>query len=103
MARGKSKKKSEPKKEKEEKKKAHGFHAKKVKGGWHVQHHDEEGKPIAGDEHMIADMDGMHDHMEDHFGEPNHGEAEADAGQHGVPEPHASEAGLPPMPEGQGA
>lgn len=98
------KKKVAPKHEahKEETKKAHGFHAKKVKGGWHVHHHDEEDKPIKGAEHVMPDMDAMHDHMESQFGEPNEGEPQADAGQHGVPEAMAQSAGLPPMP-GQGA
>lgn len=79
----------------EEKKKAHGFHAKKVNGGWHVQHHDEAGKPIEGAEHVMPDDDAMREHFEDHFAEPNEGEPQADAGMHGVPDAQAGPAGLP--------
>ena len=43
-------------------------------GGYLVQHHDEHDAPIPGDEHAVADLDGLHDHLEEHFGEPNHDE-----------------------------
>jgi hypothetical protein len=42
-----------------------------------------------------ADLDSLHDAIQDHLGEANPGEAEADAGQHGVPADHAASAGLP--------
>jgi len=45
-----------------------------------------------------ANLDGVHDMMEDAHGSPNPGEAEADAGQHGVPEAQAAPAGLPSQP-----
>jgi hypothetical protein len=39
----------------------------------HPEHHDVE-------THGLSNMDGLHAHMEDHIGQPNSGEAEADAG-----------------------
>jgi hypothetical protein len=66
--------KKDPEK-KEESKKPHGAKFKKLKsGGYLVQHHDEHDVPISGDEHAVADIDGLHDHLEEHFGEPNHDE-----------------------------
>lgn len=66
--------KKEAEKGKDVKSKAHGFHARKVKGGWHVQHHDETNAPVQGEEHVLPDTDALHDHIEEHFGEPNQGE-----------------------------
>lgn len=66
---------------------------KNSKGGHsyiHEHHytHPEHYKP---EEHVSSDQDGMVDHMMTHMGEPNPGEAEADAGQSGIP------AGIPGM------
>lgn len=44
----------------------------------HPQHHPDE-------EHVTEGNDGLVNHMLDHQGEPNPGEAEADAGQSGIP------------------
>lgn len=44
----------------------------------------EDGSPVADTQHTAPDMDALHDHLEEHMGEPNPGEAEADAGQAGV-------------------
>lgn len=64
--------KKEP--EKGAKKKPQGFKARKVQGGWHLQHHDEEDVPIKGAEHVLSNTDALHDHIEQHFGEPNQDE-----------------------------
>ena len=50
-----------------------------------------------GSKHSSAhsDLDSVHDALQDHLGEPNPGEAEADMGQHGVPNEQAGPAGLP--------
>jgi len=66
--------KKEPEK-KEEKKKPSGARFKSLKsGGYLVQHHDEHDAPIAGEEHAVAGIDELHDHLEEHFGGPNHDE-----------------------------
>jgi hypothetical protein len=44
----------------------------------HPEHHPDE-------QHVSASQDDMVNHMMDHMGEPNPGEAEADAGQSGIP------------------
>jgi hypothetical protein len=36
------------------------------------------------EEHVHTSMDGVHGHLEDHWGEPNEGEKEADAGDPGI-------------------
>jgi hypothetical protein len=65
-------KEKEPEKEK---KKPHGAKFKRLKsGGFLVHHHDENDAPIPNEEHAVADVDGLHDHLEEHFGEPNHDE-----------------------------
>ena len=51
----------------------------------HPEHHPDE-------EHISMGNDGLMSHMMDHMGEPNPGEAEADAGQSGIP-PQAAAAG----------
>jgi hypothetical protein len=48
----------------------------------HHMHHEGPEKDI---HHAVANLDGVHDSMEDHLGQPNPGEAEANAGQSGVP------------------
>jgi hypothetical protein len=88
----------------EEKKHArHGFthtHVEHHKDGSHTVTHLHHKGGEHDVKHAVADLDGVHDSMEDHLGTPNPGEAEADAGQHGVPEPEASAAGLPAPPAG---
>jgi len=69
--------KKEPEKSKVEKKRPNGAKFKKLKsGGYHVQHYDEQDAPMQGEEHAVADVDGLHDHLEAHFGDPNHDEKE---------------------------
>jgi hypothetical protein len=66
-------------------------------------HHHEDGSHTMdrhhkdGTVHSSAhhDLDGVHDALQDHLGEMNPGEAEAEMGQHGVPAEHAAPAGLP--------
>ena len=71
--------KKEAEKGKGEKKKVHGLHIKRLKGGYHVQHHDENGAPVQGEEHLVPDTDALHDHLEEHLGEPNQDEEAAAA------------------------
>jgi len=59
-----------------------------------IKHHHKDGAHMD-KEHAVADLDGIHDSMQDHLGAPNPGEAQADAGMHGVPAPQAQTAGLP--------
>lgn len=62
-------------KKEEEKKKPSGGRFKQLKsGGYLVQHHDEHDAPVQGEEHAVNDLDGLHDHLEEHFGGPNHDE-----------------------------
>ena len=85
--------------EKKKKHAGHGFthsHIEHHKDGSHTVHHVHEDGPHADVKHAAADLDGVHDSMEDHMGTPNPGEAEANAGDHGVPAPQAGPAGLPP-------
>ena len=65
-----------------------------------VEHHHTRPEHHGVEHHHFSDMSDVHDHMEDHMGEPNPGEAEADGGQHGIPEgtpgaPPALPAGAP--------
>jgi hypothetical protein len=57
----------------------------------HAPHH----MPEHMEEHVSPDQDAMASHMMEHMGEPNPGEAEADAGQHGIPD---GTPGAPPAP-----
>lgn len=53
----------------------HGMHIKKAQtGGFHVQHHDQHGMPHADNGHVVSNMDALHDHIEEHMGQPNPGE-----------------------------
>lgn len=72
----------------------HIITAKAASGGYtHTHVHDHPDHP---DEmHVSPNMDGMMDHMMQHMGEQNPGEAEADAGQHGIPQ------GMMPQEGGQ--
>jgi hypothetical protein len=57
----------------------------KHKTGHTVEHHHTAPGHHPAETHALSNMDELHGHMEDHMGEPNPGEAEADAGQHGIP------------------
>jgi hypothetical protein len=63
----------------------------------HEKHEHEQHIPTRdGDvKHAAADLDSLHDSMQDHLGTPNPGEQEADAGVHGVAPEQAASAGLP--------
>lgn len=79
-------------------KKKHKFthtHAEHHKDGSITVHHVHKDGPEHDVKHAAASLDHLHDSLQDHLGEPNPGEAEANAGQHGVPEPMAAQAGLP--------
>src|SRR5271168_330176 len=54
------------------------MHVKEMHGGYHVTLHHGGVEPPT--EHMAHDLDTVHDHMEEHLGSPNDGEAEADSG-----------------------
>jgi len=76
----------------------HGFkhtHIEHHKDGSHTIHHQHEDGAAHDVKHAAANLDAMHDSMQDHLGTPNPGEAEADMGQHGVPAAQAAPAGLP--------
>ena len=67
-------------------------------GGYIHEHHHTHPEHHSMEEHTSKDAAAMHDHMEEHMGEANPGEAEADAGQHGIPEAQAEPAGIPAAP-----
>jgi hypothetical protein len=50
----------------------------------HEHHPMEDGTPVADTTHSAPDMDGLIDHMQEHLGTPNPGEAEAEAGPAGA-------------------
>lgn len=50
----------------------------------HTPHADENGKQGEDTTYATPDMDGVHDGLEEHVGEPNPGEAEADSGNSGI-------------------
>lgn len=82
----------EPKKELKE------VRTRKAKNGGYIhEHHHTHPETHPMEEHMSPDQDSMVSHMMDHMGEPNPGEAEADAGQSGIgaPAPTAQPAPLP--------
>lgn len=86
-------------KHKEEKKKhaGHGFthtHIEHHSDGSHTIHHQHEDGSHADVKHAVSNLDGVHDSLQDNMGQPNPGEAEANAGEHGVPAPVAGPAGL---------
>lgn len=58
----------------------------------HHKHSEGEHKDV---KHAVADLDSLHDSMQDHLGTPNPGEAEADGGDHGIPAEQAEPAGIP--------
>lgn len=89
-----------------EKNMKHGFthsHIEHHSDGSHTIHHFHHKGPEHDVKHAVADLDGVHDSMQDHLGTPNPGEASADAGDHGVPPPMAGAAGLPAPAPAQGA
>jgi hypothetical protein len=72
----------------------------------HTVHHVHESDSSKDVKHAVPDLDAVHDSMQDHLGEPNPGEAQADMGDHGVPPAIAGAAGLPApggTPAGPGA
>lgn len=85
----------------EKKKKKHAGHGfKKVHiehhgDSSHTVHHEHEDGAASDKKHAVADLDGVHDSLQDHLGTPNVGEQEAEMGQHGVPAAQAGPAGLP--------
>lgn len=52
----------------------------------HIAHPNEDGTPGQNVKYSVESMDGVHDGLEEHVGEPNPGEAEAEAGQSGIEE-----------------
>lgn len=62
------------------------------KGGYIHEHHHEHPAEHPMEEHVSPDQDAMVSHMLEHMGEPNPGEAEADAGQSGIPAESAAPA-----------
>jgi len=89
---------------KENKKRPHAGHG--VKETHIIHHHDgshtmtqhhEDGRQMSA---AKADLDDVHDHLEDTVGSPNPGEAEADAGQSGMEEAPGGPGGAP-MPAAQ--
>lgn len=61
-------------------------------GGYIHEHHHTHPEHYPPESHVSADQDAMVDHMMSHMGEPNPGEAEADAGESGIPEAAAAGA-----------
>ena len=89
--------KGEPEKPKKEIKE---IRTRKAKSGGYVhEHHHTHPEHHPAEEHVSPDQDAMVEHMMQHMGEPNPGEAEADAGQSGIPE--GAEAAAPAVaPQG---
>jgi hypothetical protein len=74
------------KEHKPEKKIKHIVTKKAKNGGYIHEHHHTQPEHHPMEEHVSSDQDAMMDHMMQHMGEANPGEAEADAGQSGIPE-----------------
>jgi hypothetical protein len=81
------------KEEKPKKEIAHIKTSKAKSGGYVHEHHHTRPEHHPMETHVSSTQDAMADHMMQHMGEPNPGEAEADAGQSGVPA-----AGAAPTP-----
>ena len=62
----------------------------------HEHHPNEDGSQNPDTTHSAQDMDQLMDHMQDHLGTPNPGEAEANAGPQAAPAAVAPAAGAPP-------
>lgn len=60
-------------------------HIEHHKDGSHTVHHQHESDMKKDVKHAVPDLDGMHDSMEEHLGQPNQGEdmEAAEAGQAG--------------------
>ena len=87
--------------EKKPKKEVKEIRTRKGKSGGYIhEHHHTHPEHHPMEEHTSKDSAAMHDHMEEHMGEPNPGEAEADAGQHGIPDAQAAPASIPAPPAG---
>jgi hypothetical protein len=90
-------------KSKKPKKEIDHMHIKSHKDGSHtVTHHHTHPEHHPAEEHALSNMDALHAHLEDHVGQPNSGEAEAEAGNpeaYTGPQPSAAAApiaGAPP-------
>ena len=68
------------------KKEIHHISTRKAGKGYIHEHHHTHPEHHKMEEHTSADQDGMVDHMMQNMGQPNPGEAEADAGQSGIPQ-----------------
>lgn len=82
-------------------KKKHGFkrtHGALHKDGTATLHHMHKDGSDKDVRHGVMSLDHIHDSIQDHLGQPNDGEAAANAGDHGVPAEHAAPAGLPMAP-----
>jgi hypothetical protein len=78
----------------------HGFtdtHIRHHADGSHTMKHVHKDGSHKDVEHAVANLDGVHDSLEDHLGAPNAGESEANAGESGVPAaaPGGAGPGLP--------
>lgn len=71
---------SKPKSAKASKKEVRKMHITKAHGGYHIVHEHTDPMAHPPEEHVAPDMAALHDHMEQHMGEPNPGEEQADAG-----------------------
>ncbi len=85
------------KKEKPKKEIKHIITKKSADGKHHIHTHVHTHPEHPDEEHVSTGNDGLVDHMLEHQGEPNPGEAEADAGQSGI-EPQAT-AGAAAQPQ----
>lgn len=78
----------------------HGFthtHIEHHKDGSHTVHHVHEDGAHADVKHAAADLDGVHDSLQDHLGVPNPGEMEANAGPAPASAAPPPGAGVPGM------
>jgi hypothetical protein len=74
------------KKEEKPKKEVESIHTRHAKNGGYIHtHHHTHPEHHPDEEHISKDQDAMADHMLQNMGQPNPGEAEADAGQSGIP------------------
>jgi hypothetical protein len=91
---------------KDHKKKAHaghGFsrsHVENHADGSHTVHHEHSEGPHKDVKHAVADLDGVHDSLQDHLGMPNPGEAEANAGPSPAAAPAPATVPAAPAPAG---
>ncbi|HZS43342.1 MAG TPA: hypothetical protein VFA52_03965 [Candidatus Paceibacterota bacterium] len=79
----------------------HGYHRTHIEhhhDGSATVHHVHEDGPEHDRKHAVANLDKIHDSIQDHLGQPNPGEAEADMGNHGIPAEQATAAGVPVVP-----